>query len=279
MTVWLARSARRRVVVDRLYPHRRWYAWVPQVVMRRLARALDAAALDLDGAAALQLWCSVAAGVGFLGAAAFGAIGVGLVAGGVVLAAGPIGLFAARGRRDGTLACEVPVTIDRIASEMRAGGTVSTAIAAVAESDARISDDFARVRARCELGAPLIESLRAWSVQRQVPGVDVAAGALAMCAAVGGRSADALEGLATSLRDRNALIAEARALSAQARMSAYVVGGTPLLYLAWSAIVDRDALHAVVGTSVGRICLLAGCALEVIGGLWMRRILRAGSVL
>ena len=55
-------------------------------------------------------------------------------------------------------------------------------------------------------------------------GVDASAGALALCASVGGRSADALDGLATSLRDRLAVGAEARALSSQARMSAMVVG-------------------------------------------------------
>jgi tight adherence protein B len=249
------------------------------VVVRRIEPALNAAALDIHVASALQLWCAVAVGIGFVGAAAFGAFGVGVIAAGVVLAAGPISLFAARGRRDRALTAEIPATIDRIASELRAGGTVNTAIVALAESDGRLAGDFASIRARCELGAPIAESLRAWRRERDLAGVDVAAGALAMCAAVGGRAAEALEGLAASLRDRIALAAEARALSAQARMSAYVVGGTPLLYLAWSATVDRDALHAVVGTSVGRVCLLLGCALEVVGALWMRRILRAGSAL
>jgi tight adherence protein B len=177
------------------------------------------------------------------------------------------------------LGAEVPPTIERIASELRAGGTVSTAIVALAHSDALLANDFGRMQARCCLGASVSDSLRAWSRERRLPGVDAAAGALSMCASVGGRAADALEGLAASLRDRGALAAEARALSAQARMSAYVVGGTPLLYLAWSAVVDRHALHAVIGTSVGRICLLLGCGLEIAGGAWMRRILRAGSVL
>jgi tight adherence protein B len=279
VTVMLARSARRRVVVERLRPPSRWDRWIPDVVLRRIAGALDAAALPVDVGSALQLLCTVALGIGFVGATAFGSVGVGVIAAGAVLAAGPIGLMAAHGRRDRALASEIPATIDRIASELRAGGTVNTAIATLAESDFRLASDFTRMRARCELGAPVVESLRAWSTERQLPGVDVAAGALAMCAAVGGRAADALEGLAISLRDRSALAAEARALSAQARMSAYVVGGTPLLYLAWSAVVDRGALHAVVGTPIGRVCLLIGCALEVIGALWMRRILRAGSVL
>ena len=108
-----------------------------------------------------------------------------------------------------------------------------------------LAPDFARIDARLLLGAPIADALRTWARERDAPGVDVAAGALAMCATVGGRAADALDGVASSLRDRGAVVAEARALSAQARMSALVVGGTPFLYVGWSALADRQALHAL----------------------------------
>src|SRR4029077_16194433 len=123
------------------------------------------------------------------------------------------------------------------------------------------------------------DALDAWAREQPAPGVEVAAGALAMCATVGGSAADALEGLASSLRDRGAVAAEARAVSAQARFSAIVVGGAPLLYLAWSAVSDANALHAPTGAPVGRVCIAVGVGLELVGILWMRRILRAGSFL
>jgi tight adherence protein B len=96
---------------------------------------------------------------------------------------------------------------------------------------------------------------------------------------VGGRAADALDGLATSLRNRLAVDAEARALSAQARMSAMIVGGAPLAYIVWSALTGGEALHALVGTPTGRACIVTGLLLEGIGAWWMHRIIRAGSVL
>ena len=108
-------------------------------------------------------------------------------------------------------------------------------------------------------------------------GVDASAGALALCASVGGKSADALDGLATSLRDRLGVAAEARALSSQARMSAVVVGGAPIAYIAWSALVDPHAVHVLTGTGFGRVCLAVGLALEAVGGWWMRSIVRNGS--
>ncbi len=113
--------------------------------------------------------------------------------------------------------------------------------------------------------------------ERAVAGVDASAGALAMCSTVGGRSADALDGLATSLRDRLGVAAEARSLSSQARLSAFVVGGAPVVYIAWSAVVDPHALHVLTGTLFGRACLVAGLGLEGVGAWWMRSIVRSGS--
>ncbi len=65
---------------------------------------------------------------------------------------------------------------------------------------------------------------------------------------MGGRAADALDGLASSLRDRLDAVAEAHALSTQARLSAVVVGAAPLGYLAFAALVDAGSVTALVGT-------------------------------
>ena len=119
---------------------------------------------------------------------------------------------------------------------------------------------------------------RAWSSERAVVGVDASAGALAMCASVGGRSADALDGLATSLRDR---------LGGRGRGARAVVAGADV-----GAGRRRRAgrVHRVVGA--GRSARAArahrhrrsgarasslGLGLEALGGWWMRSIVRSGS--
>ena len=60
-------------------------------------------------------------------------------------------------------------------------------------------------------------------------------------------------------------------------MSALVVAGAPVAYIAWSALVDPHALHVLTGTLFGRVCLLLGLVLEALGGWWMRSIVRSGS--
>jgi tight adherence protein B len=274
---WFARAARRYAVADRLRSERSGSVRRLPVWLRgRMARALDDAALEVPPERALSTWLwsitvAGAVGLGFGGTQ----IALGLA---VVVALGvPVGVLAMHERRARQIAVAVPETLERVASELRSGGTVATAIGAVAAGEGPLACDMARVDTRVRLGASLGQALAAWSSERAAPGVDASAGALALCTAVGGRSADALDGLAASLRDRLGAAAEARALSSQARMSAIVVGGTPVAYIAWSALVDPHALQVLTGTFFGRVCLGFGLGLEGLGGWWMRSIVRNGS--
>jgi tight adherence protein B len=279
VTWWCLRAARRCAVRDRLPSTRaRRVRGLPPALHNRIASALDAAVIDVTVAHAVQIWAAAIGGATIVGLALGGPAGaLGFAA--VVAVALPAIVVGLKGRRARMIAEAVAPAIDTIASELRAGGTIATAVAHAARGDGPLARDFARVDTRVRLGAPLSDALAAWTSERDAPGVDVAAGALAMCTSVGGRAADALEGLATSLRDRRAVVAEARALSAQARMSALVVGGMPLLYLAWSGVADRGAFDALTGSPVGRACVAVGVGLEVVGIWWMRRILRSGSFL
>lgn len=277
VALWFALQARRFAVADRLRAGRgRSTRRLPVALVNRIERALDAAALDVTADRAVSTWVwsiTVAGVVGF----AFGGpqIAMGFV---VVVAVGvPVFVLAMHERRGRQISVAVPEALERVASELRSGGTVATAIGAVAAGDGPLAADMTRVDTRVRLGASITEALGAWSRERVVAGVDASAGALAMCSSVGGRSADALDGLASSLRDRLGVAAEARALSSQARMSAIVVGGAPVAYMAWSALVDPQALQVLTGTLFGRLCLLIGLGLEGLGAWWMRSIVRSGS--
>jgi tight adherence protein B len=131
------------------------------------------------------------------------------------------------------------------------------------------------VQTRTRLGLSLTDALVGWPREHDAPGVRAAAGALAVASSFGGRAADAIDGLASSLRHRLDAAAEAHALSAQARLSAIVVGAAPIGYLAFSSLVDPESASALVGTDVGRVCLVLGAACEAAAALWIRRILRS----
>jgi tight adherence protein B len=244
----------------------------PEWVARRLALALRAADVRIEPRTALQAWATAIVVAVLLGTVFSLALAV--LAGVAATVAGPVGLRVARGRGAQRAATAVPDVLERCALELRGGGTVATAIESLAQRDGPLRNDFARVRERCELGASLTDSLAFWPEERPAPGVRAASGALALAASVGGACADALDGLGASLRARLAVAAEARAMSAQARLSAIVVGASPVGYLAWSTLVDPAPLRALVESTPGRICFLAALACEALAVFWMRRVLR-----
>lgn len=272
----LATAARRAEATERARALTRSGRWrLPARVRSRVAIALADADVALEPEPAFELWAGATALAILLGAAAAPPLAIPFAA--VVLMGGPLALVLARGRAHRRFAIELPHGLEQIAAHLRGGGTVAQGLTALAGDDGPLAADLRRVVARTELGLGLSEALAAWPVERDLPDVRAAAGALVVAVTMGGRSAAALDGLAASLRDRLGVAAEARSQSAQARMSAVVVGGAPLAFVAFSAMVDPTAVQLLVTTGVGRVCLALGLGFEALAGLWMRRILRTGS--
>jgi tight adherence protein B len=269
----LARQAGRAEATERARAlgHRR-RTLLPSAVDARLAAALLTADVSIDTGAAVQIWLLAALAGGCLAVGIEPLFAPAAIAG--VLIGGPVGLFAARHRGARRRTAELPVALEQVASELRTGGTVAGAIAALGRTEGPLAAEFLRIDRRCALGATLDGALGAWAVERSDPAVSSAAGALAVAAATGGRAADALDGLASSLRDRSEIAAEGRALSAQARMSAVVVGSLPVAYLAASAIFDPGQVRILTHTTFGLLCLVVGLTLEGLAGIWIRALLQ-----
>lgn len=269
----LVRQARHEPARSRLRALNRRVGWrMPEVLRTRLEVALQAAAVSASPEAALEMTAAAAVATAFVAfvmappLAPLAVVGIPVCSG--------VGLHLARHRRDRQTEAALPGALEQVAAELRSGGTVADAVAALAEADGPLGSDMARVRARAEFGAGLDRALAAWTEESDLHGVRATAGALAVATSIGGRAADAVEGLAASLRERLAVAAEARSLGTQARLSAIVVGAAPLGYLVLSLLVDPRALVALTGTTIGRFCLLAGLTLEALAALWMRRIVR-----
>jgi tight adherence protein B len=272
----LARAAQRSDPSRRLRDLSAPARWrLPAPVRRWLQRALADAALDVEPEPACELAGVVIAGVAMLTYA----VSPGLLPVAVPLAviAGPVGLHVARDRARQRFTSALPPGVEQVAAALRGGAAVGEALAAVADAGGPLARDLARVRARASLGVGLADALAAWPVERPQASVRAVAGSLAVASTVGGRAADALDGLAGSLRERLGAIAEARALSAQSRLSAVVVGAAPIGFLLFSAALDPASVDALVATHVGRICLVAGIVCEALAALWMRQILRGGD--
>jgi len=275
-TAVLATAARRAPSLDRSRRLRpRSGLPLPPFVRARLGLALSRSDIDLAPDDAIKLWLLaslVAAGMGSV-LSPLAAIPIGLA----VVVGGPVALWWARGRGDGRVVEALPGALDRVSAGLRAGSTVGESLRDLAGGTGALAPDLRRLEARSQLGVGLGAALAQWAHERPLPGVHAVTGALALAVSVGGACAVALEGLGESLRARDATIREAHALSAQARISAIVVGGAPLAYLVFVSLADPGALDLLVTTNPGRACLVVGLVLEGLGALWMRALLRSDA--
>ncbi|MCA1841924.1 MAG: type II secretion system F family protein [Actinobacteria bacterium] len=184
-----------------------------------------------------------------------------------------------RRRQDAAISAALPDLLEWVASGLRAGavplGALSEA-AGSADLPGPLAADLAQVVERAEEEG-LAAALARWAGERPLPAVGAVAAALEVAVSTGGPAAPALDGLAVGLRDGHDAAAEVAALSSQARLSAIVVGASPFVSLALSLLVDPRVAPTLVGTGVGRGCLLAGVALESGAALWMRQIVRCGA--
>ena len=184
----------------------------------------------------------------------------------------PVGLALARGRAQRAYIAALPGFVELVAAQLRSGHTVSSALLELSERPGPIAPDLARMQQRIALGATFDDALSRWADERALEPVRAVAGAFAVANETGGAAAAALDGLARSMRDLLGAQAEAAALSAQARLSAVVVGAAPVAYLVFATAADPRSATMLVTTSTGRICLALGLAFDATGAWWMRRI-------
>ena len=167
---------------------------------------------------------------------------------------------------------QLPTALDVVAGAVRSGGSLLAALDDASRAvGPPLADDLVDVvRGAAVVG--LDRSLKAWTARRPSDGVKLVAAALSLGATTGGGLAGALDGLAASLRSRSAAVAEARALSAQARLSAVVIGVAPVAFCGFTAATDHTTAAFLFGTPAGRLCLVGGVLLDGAGWLWMSRV-------
>ncbi len=147
-----------------------------------------------------------------------------------------------------------------ISAELAAGASLRSAVVAAADRTPAL--DLGPAVRLAHVGFPASRIGEALRSALPLNGRLVAA-AFRLAATTGGKAAGIMSTLAVRADDVGALARERRALTAQARLSAWVVGGAPLLLLVVLAATGR--LSGLLSDPVGRLVLIAGGALELAG--------------
>lgn len=241
---------------------------------RWLGAALDRAGVTSDADSVWRAWMTVTAG-GCVLCLAVGGPALAVLAA-VALILGPVvALRVSAGRGARLLEASLPELLEHIARSLRSGTALLGALGeAGRDLPGALGADVRSVVREVEAGAALTHALDRWGDRRPLPAVGLVVAALALGAETGGAQAQALDGLATTLRDRLAVAAEVRALSSQARLSALVITAAPVGFAVFAASADPRSADFLLRTPLGLGCLTAGLLLDGVAAWWMHRLTR-----
>jgi tight adherence protein B len=162
-----------------------------------------------------------------------------------------------------------------IATAMRSGRSLLQAIELSAdELDPSLGATFRRLVDRAELGDPIDEAIDAWAEEVRSPDARLVAGVLKLHRRTGGSLSRTLEDLAATLRSRRSAAREIESLTAQARLSATILGLLPIGFFLFLSVVARDDLEAAYDTPAGLAAIGVGFMLQGAAYLWIRGLLR-----
>jgi len=106
------------------------------------------------------------------------------------------------------------------------------------------------------------------------PDARLVAGVLKLHRRTGGSLAATLENLAATLRERRGAARELESLTAQARLSATILGLLPIGFFLFLSIVARRDLQAAYEMPAGIAAIGLGLGLQVAAFVWIRHLLR-----
>jgi tight adherence protein B len=212
----------------------------------------------------------VAATAGLVLAGAVGAV----LFGGAAAVAPRLVLRVLTTRRRDRFAEQLEGTLQIIAGSMRAGHALVQAISIVAaESESPTADEFNRVIVETRLGRTIEDSLRAMAQRMENEDLGWVVEAIEIQHKVGGNLVEVLDAVATTIRDRNQLRRQVKALSAEGRMSAIVLLALPFAIAGFIATLNPEYLAELFTSTVGRVMLGVAAVLMALGALWIRKLI------
>jgi tight adherence protein B len=168
---------------------------------------------------------------------------------------------------------QLPDTLTLLSTSLRAGYSLLQAIEAVAsEAPDPTAREFSRAVVEARLGRSVPEALDGIVTRTNSKDFEWATMAIEIQREVGGNLAEVLQTVADTMMARNRLKGEIKALTAEGRISAIVLGSLPFALAGFLWFNNREYLQPLLDATLGRIAIVAGLVLMAGGIFWLRKI-------
>lgn len=176
-------------------------------------------------------------------------------------------------RRQKRLADQLPDALDFLSRVLRAGHSLSTGIQTMGEElPAPIGEEFRHCYGQHSLGQPLENALRDMVARIESPDFAFFVTAVLIQRQTGGDLTEVLGNISTMIRNRIRLQQHVRAITAEGRITGYILTAFPAVLLAITWLLNPAYAGALFNTDMGRTMLGAAVVLQAIGLVAIRRI-------
>lgn len=188
-------------------------------------------------------------------------------------AGGPLARIARRRRQQG-IEGQIIDALTLISSSLKAGYSFLQAIEmASREVPPPLGEEFERCMHEMSLGATVEDSLQEMSNRVGLSDLDMVFTAVIIQRQVGGNLAEVLDTIAHTIRERIRIRGEIRTLTAQGRISGWIVGSLPLAILGFISVVNPSYMKPLFQHPLGIFFICIGITGQVIGVLLIKKII------
>jgi len=168
---------------------------------------------------------------------------------------------------------QLPETLITMAASLKAGHAFNSALNSVVKEGAPpTSVELARVASEIQLGMSSEEALEAMAARMGSDNFGFVVMAVNIQRTVGGSLADILDMVADTVRQRQQFHKKVKALTAQGRMSAYVLLAMPFLMGLGIYVIRGSYMEILFTSSIGQVLIGAALVNMAIGAVILRKI-------
>jgi tight adherence protein B len=172
-----------------------------------------------------------------------------------------------------TFADQLPDNLEVVASALRAGHSLVGALSVVIEDAAEPSKtEFRRVIADEQLGVPLEDAIAVVVRRMDSPELSQVGLVASLQRQTGGSAAEVLDRVTETIRERGELRRLISSLTAQGRLSRWILTFLPVILLAAIGLLNPSYAAPLFTEPLGRVLLTVAGILIIAGSLLIRRI-------
>jgi tight adherence protein B len=167
---------------------------------------------------------------------------------------------------------QLPDTLQLLASSLRAGYSLLQGLDAVSqEVTDPMGRELRRVVLETRLGRDMEASLGELAGRMKSQDFDWVVMAIRIQREVGGNLAELLSSVSETMISRERLRREVSALTAEGRLSMFIVAGLPIVIGMAIAVLNPGYLNLLFTTTLGKVMVLGSVVLMIFGFIWMKK--------